>query len=53
MHSPKTTKKNLSSNTHQTDHVQSDSTQYVLSGDKRRTLVERSNSLLQCKGLTP
>ncbi|CAI9592397.1 unnamed protein product, partial [Staurois parvus] len=28
-------KKNLSSNAHQTEHVQSVSTQYVLSGDKR------------------
>ncbi|CAI9550650.1 unnamed protein product [Staurois parvus] len=35
MHSPKTKKKNLSSNTHQTEHVQGVSTQYVLSGDKR------------------
>ncbi|CAI9600792.1 unnamed protein product [Staurois parvus] len=33
MHSPR--KKKLSSNTHQTEHVQSDSTRYVLSGDKR------------------
>ncbi|CAI9539246.1 unnamed protein product, partial [Staurois parvus] len=28
-------KKTLSSNTHQTEHVQSDATQYILSGDKR------------------
>ncbi|CAI9607404.1 unnamed protein product, partial [Staurois parvus] len=33
-------KKNLSSNTHQTEHVQSDSTRYVLSGDKRETLEQ-------------
>ncbi|CAI9585436.1 unnamed protein product [Staurois parvus] len=33
MHSPKKTE-NLSSNTHQTEHVQSVSTRYVLSGDK-------------------
>ncbi|CAI9584660.1 unnamed protein product [Staurois parvus] len=33
MHSPK--KKNLSTNIHQTEHVQSVSTQFVLSGDKR------------------
>ncbi|CAI9550526.1 unnamed protein product [Staurois parvus] len=33
-------KKNLSSNTHQTEHVQSDSTLYVLSNDKRGTLEE-------------
>ncbi|CAI9595139.1 unnamed protein product, partial [Staurois parvus] len=32
--------KNLSSNTHQTEHVQSDSTRYVLSGDKRVALEE-------------
>ncbi|CAI9562521.1 unnamed protein product, partial [Staurois parvus] len=31
---------NISSNTHQTEHVQSDSTRYVLSGDKRGTLEE-------------
>ncbi|CAI9573723.1 unnamed protein product, partial [Staurois parvus] len=33
MHSPK-------KNTHQTEHMQSVSTQYVLSGDKRGTLEE-------------
>ncbi|CAI9583719.1 unnamed protein product [Staurois parvus] len=33
MHSPKKKKKNLSSNTHQTKHVQSHSTRYVLSGE--------------------
>ncbi|CAI9622079.1 unnamed protein product, partial [Staurois parvus] len=38
MHSPK--KKNLSSTTHQTEHEQSDYTQYVLSGDKRGALEE-------------
>ncbi|CAI9582029.1 unnamed protein product, partial [Staurois parvus] len=32
--------KNFSSNTHQIEHVQSDSTRYVLSGDKRGTLNE-------------
>ncbi|CAI9563251.1 unnamed protein product [Staurois parvus] len=40
MHSPKKKKKNLPSNTHQTEHVQSVSTRYVLSGDKRETLKE-------------
>ncbi|CAI9560041.1 unnamed protein product [Staurois parvus] len=39
MHSPKT-KKALSSNTHQTEQMQSVSTRYVLSGDKRGTLEE-------------
>ncbi|CAI9604243.1 unnamed protein product [Staurois parvus] len=34
MHSLKKKKKNLSSNTHQTEHVQSVSTQYVLSGNQ-------------------
>ncbi|CAI9599720.1 unnamed protein product, partial [Staurois parvus] len=33
-------KKTLSSNTHQAEHVQSDFTRYVLSGDKRGTLEE-------------
>ncbi|CAI9557029.1 unnamed protein product [Staurois parvus] len=49
-------KKNLSSNTDQTEHVQSDSTQYVLSGDKRRGGSEKSGSnsiFTQCRGLTP
>ncbi|CAI9600667.1 unnamed protein product, partial [Staurois parvus] len=35
MHSP--------NNTHQTEHVQSDSTRYVLSGDKRGTLEEEED----------
>ncbi|CAI9611448.1 unnamed protein product [Staurois parvus] len=39
MHSPKK-KNNLSSNTHQTEHLQSVSTRYVLSGNKRGTLEE-------------
>ncbi|CAI9576949.1 unnamed protein product, partial [Staurois parvus] len=37
---PTKKKKNLSSNTHQTEHVQSVSTLYVLLGDKRGTLDE-------------
>ncbi|CAI9571567.1 unnamed protein product [Staurois parvus] len=41
MHSPKKTRnKKLSSNTHQTEHVQSVSTLYVLLGDKRGALEE-------------
>ncbi|CAI9611452.1 unnamed protein product [Staurois parvus] len=39
MHSPKK-KETLSSNTHQIEHVQSDSTRFVLSVDKRGTLEE-------------
>ncbi|CAI9615506.1 unnamed protein product [Staurois parvus] len=42
MHPPKTKKKNLSSNTNQTEHVQSVSTRYVLSG--RRGGLEKSGS---------
>ncbi|CAI9563418.1 unnamed protein product [Staurois parvus] len=33
-------KKKIFSNTHQTEHVSSDTTQSVLSGDKRGTLEE-------------
>ncbi|CAI9563680.1 unnamed protein product [Staurois parvus] len=52
MHSPK--KKKPSSNTHQTEHVQSDSTSYALSVDKRGALEEGSNSVFtQCRELTP
>ncbi|CAI9544667.1 unnamed protein product, partial [Staurois parvus] len=56
--SPKKKKKNLSSNIHQTEHVQSDSTRYVLSGDKRGTLEEgddqrsqdQNRIFTQCRG---
>ncbi|CAI9610529.1 unnamed protein product [Staurois parvus] len=40
-------KTNLSSNTHQTEHVQSVFTQNVLSGDKRGTLEEGEDQLSQ------
>ncbi|CAI9547154.1 unnamed protein product, partial [Staurois parvus] len=54
-------KKNLSRNTHQTEHVQSVSTRYVLSGDKRGTLEEgeyrrrqdQTAFFTQCRGLIP
>ncbi|CAI9533243.1 unnamed protein product [Staurois parvus] len=48
MHSPKI-KKKLSSNTHQTEHVQSVSTRYVLSGDKRGTQEEGEDQRSQAQ----